>query len=139
VPSFISTITTETQFCSDIRIIDGTTAARNYTITLGANITEGTLSNTQDGTTVLPDLSAIDLHNSVSLTINGGGFSLIGTDGSNTFRSLLVYSGRVAINNLTIQNAVAEGGAGGSSGNFAGVVAPASVAGSSSARPAPLP
>ena len=117
---FVGTVTTEAQLNTDIQLIDGTTAAGNYTITFGANITEGNISITQNGATVLPDLSAIDLHSGVTLTINGAGDSLIGTNGSNTFRGLFVYSGNVSVNNLTISKTVATGGAGGSSGNFTG-------------------
>ena len=119
-PVFLGTVTTETQLDNDIRIIDGTTTTGNYTITFGTSITEGTVSVSQDGTTVAPDLSAINLHTGVTLTINGAGDSLIGTNGSDTFRGLFVYSGNVSINNLTIKNAVATGGAGGYAGNFAG-------------------
>jgi hypothetical protein len=109
MPAFIGTVTTEAQLDNDIKIINGTTATGNYTITFGANITEGNLSITQDGSTVLPDLSAINLHSGVTLTINGAGNSLIGTNGTNTFRGLFAYSGNVVVDNLTIKNAVASG------------------------------
>jgi hypothetical protein len=118
--TFVSTVTTEAQLDDDIRIIDGTTAAGNYTVTFGTSITEGNLSATQNGATVLPDLSAINLHGGVTLTINGAGNSLIGTNGTNTFRGLFAHSGNVSVDNLTIKSAVATGGAGGSSRNFNG-------------------
>ena len=68
---FVGTVTTEAQLNTDIQLLDGTAAAGTYTITFGANITEGNLSVTQDGTTVLPDLDAINLHTGVSLAIIG--------------------------------------------------------------------
>src|ERR1700726_1597 len=82
MPVFVPTVTTEAQLDADIKILDGTVTSGNYTITFGANITEGNLSVSQDGTTVLPDLSAINLHTGVTLTINGSGNSLIGTNGT---------------------------------------------------------
>lgn len=47
-----------------------------------------------------------------NLTINGGGFEL---NGANTYQGFAVLSGTVAINNLKINNAVAQGGRGGDS------------------------
>src|SRR5882757_8938666 len=44
------------------------------------------------------------------VTFNGGNFSL---SGNNQYRGLFVQSGTVAINNLAITNAVAQGGKGG--------------------------
>jgi hypothetical protein len=113
---FVSTVTTEAQLDNDIRIIDGTSSG-SYTITFGADITEGSLSTVQNGVTVHPDLAAIALQSGVTLTINGAGFDL---NGANTFRGLFVESGSVAVNDLTIANTVATGGAGGSATNSAG-------------------
>jgi len=119
-------VTTEAQLNSAIEVIDGTLTAGDYVINFGSSITEGNLSVTEtiepSGSTVavLPDLTAIDLHSGVTLTIIGNGDSLIGTNGANTFRGLFAYSGNVTVNNLTIQNAAAAGGAGGYGGNFAG-------------------
>ncbi|MBN9090041.1 MAG: autotransporter domain-containing protein [Reyranella sp.] len=48
-----------------------------------------------------------------SVTIVGNNHTL---DGGNTYRGLLVYSGTVAIGDLTIQNAKAQGGTGGTGG-----------------------
>ena len=42
-----------------------------------------------------------------NLTIDGQGHTL---DGANTYRGLFVYSGAVAINNLSINDALAQGG-----------------------------
>ena len=52
-----------------------------------------------------------------NLTINGGNFTL---SGNSQFRGLLVQSGAVAINDLTIANAKAQGGNGGQGGVFGG-------------------
>ena len=56
------------------------------------------------------DLPLISLASGVTLTIDGAGKIL---DGSNVARGLLVYAGSVVVQNLTIADAVAQGGAGG--------------------------
>jgi hypothetical protein len=123
-------VTTELQLNNAIAAIDGTVAG-DYVINLGSSITEGNLPAVSVGTnsggtviTAVPDLAAIDLPTGVTLTIDGNGNSLIGTDITNgvtaTFRGLFVQSGNVTVNDLTIRDAVATGGAGGSAGNFAG-------------------
>lgn len=60
-----------------------------------------------------PDLYALNLASGVSVTIDGGGNTL---DGAGAYRGFFVYAGNVTINNLTIANAHAVGGAGGPSG-----------------------
>ena len=55
------------------------------------------------------DPTAIDLQAGVHLTIDGNGFTL---DGDDAHRGLYVYSGDVTVENLTIENAKAVGGAG---------------------------
>jgi Hint domain/Passenger-associated-transport-repeat len=105
MPTFVNPVTTESQLDNDIQIIDGTTVANTYTITLGANVTETF------------DLSAINLHNNVSLVINGAGFTL---SGSSAFSGLLDFNGALTVNNLTISNMLAQGGVGGNSGGYAG-------------------
>ena len=57
--------------------------------------------------------AAIDLASDLSLTINGAGYSL---DGEGSYRGLYVLSGHVTVQDLTIENAVAVGGAGGGGG-----------------------
>jgi hypothetical protein len=116
----LGTITTEAQLDAAIRSADTQTVADNYIITFGSDVTEGNITIVQNKGTLLADLAAINLKAGVTLTINGGGHTLIGTNGTNTFRGLFAYGGNVAINNLTIKNAVAKGGAGGSSPNQAG-------------------
>ena len=64
--------------------------------------TGGQLTLTQD----MPLLTA----GSNTVTIDGGGSTL---DGAGQFRGFFVESGNVTFQNLTIQNALAEGGAGG--------------------------
>ncbi len=53
-----------------------------------------------------------------SITINGNGHFL---DGAGAHRGLFVYAGTVAIQNLAIRNAVAQGGAGAGGGGGAGL------------------
>ncbi|WP_375782739.1 autotransporter domain-containing protein [Bradyrhizobium sp. Pha-3] len=72
---------------------------RSYTVNITSNIT-------LTGGTTLPIINS-----SSNVTINGGNFTL---DGGGVQRGFFVYSGTVAVNNLTIQNAVARGGDGGS-------------------------
>jgi hypothetical protein len=83
----------------DLATQHGTLGA--YTIDLANNITLTT------------QLDAINIAAGASLTIAGAGGG--GTlDGANTYNGLFVYSGTVTVENLSIDDAVAEGGAGGS-------------------------
>ena len=59
--------------------------------------------------TLSSDLYAINLQSGASLTINGGGNTL---DGANAYRGILAYAGNLTIENLTIADASAIGGAG---------------------------
>ena len=102
-----------------IALVDAA-GAGSYTIRFTGNITEGTDAGTQItyGTQTLSvplDLYAINLAAGVSLTIDGGSHTL---DGANAYRGLFVYAGNVTIQNLTIANATAIGGAGGRGGSF---------------------
>ena len=63
------------------------------------------------------DISAINLTGYDTLTINGQGAAL---DGAGAYRGLFAYSGATTIENLTIENAVAQGGAGGHGGGGGG-------------------
>lgn len=56
-----------------------------------------------------------------NLTIDGGTFGTVFIDGGNRFPGFFVDTGTVSIANLTIQNATAQGGAGGSSGGGGGL------------------
>jgi Hint domain len=124
-----ATVTTESQLNTAIQAADSLTSG-TYIINFGSSITEGNITTTQTvltsqgsvaiTSTVAADLTAINLHSGVTLQINGLGHSLIGTNGTNTFRGLFVYSGIVNVSSLTIQNAVATGGAGGYAGTAAG-------------------
>ena len=76
-------------------------AGRSVTIQFAPGI--GTLA-------LSTDLPLINLAPGVTLTIDGGGQVL---NGENVARGLLVYAGDVVVQNLTIVNAVAQGGAGG--------------------------
>ncbi len=73
----------------------------SYTINLTSDVT-------LTGATTLPAITS-----SSTVTVTGNGHTL---DGSNVQRGLLVYSGTVSVSNLTIQNAVAQGGNGGAGG-----------------------
>jgi hypothetical protein len=89
-----------------IRSIDvgGTNAAtsQTYTITLSGNIT---LNDVTD-----PELLAINLPTGSTLTIQGANFTL---NGGGNQRGFFVLSGQVGIENLTIADTTASGGAGG--------------------------
>ena len=56
----------------------------------------------------MPDIAAVNLHSGVSLVINGSNNAML--DGGDTVRGLFAYSGNLTINNVTIQNTVAQGG-----------------------------
>jgi autotransporter-associated beta strand protein len=58
-------------------------------------------------------LLKIDPGSRASLAINGNGFAI---DGQGAEHGLIVLSGNVSLDNLTIKNAVAQGGAGGAGG-----------------------
>ncbi|MBV9862377.1 MAG: Hint domain-containing protein [Alphaproteobacteria bacterium] len=58
-------------------------------------------------------LLAINLAQNSTLDLQGSSNAIL--DGNNAQRGLLVYAGTVDVSDLTIQNAVAQGGAGGSS------------------------
>ena len=63
------------------------------------------------------DLSALQGTGTVIRSDTGQNYVI---DGAGTYRGLFVYSGTARIENLTIQNAVAQGGKGGDAGGFAG-------------------
>ena len=124
--SFIETqstfdVSTEAELNQALAAIDGP-AAGSFTIRFTADITEGTDSGAQifHGSQTLaapPDLYAINLASGVTLTIDGGGYTL---DGDGKYRGLFVYAGNVTVRDLTIANAAAIGGAGGSSAGGGG-------------------
>src|SRR5665213_2560350 len=99
-------VATEQQLDSAIASIDAggaNAAATAYTITLTASITLDS-----DG------LDLINLESGASLTIQGQNHFIDGgNDGGIISRGLFVQAGTVTVNNLTIQNAQASGGAGG--------------------------
>ncbi len=80
-------------------------ANTDYAITFGGALAAG-------GTLALSaDLEGIELGTGSTLTINGLGGTI---DGKGAYSGILAYSGDVIINDLTLQNLVAKGGAGGS-------------------------
>jgi autotransporter-associated beta strand protein len=90
--------TDTTTFNGAIRTID-TGPAGNYVINITGNIT------------LTSQLLALNLPNGSTLTINGGGNTI---DGQHQFNGFFAYAGTVTIEDLTITNARAVGGTGGS-------------------------
>ena len=103
-----SGVATASDLSADITAIDlasqasGGTIGTAYVIQLtpGATLTESA------------DIAAINLSGSDTLTISGSTGATL--DGGGAFRGFFVYNGTVTLQNLTIQNTVAKGGAGGS-------------------------
>ncbi|WP_306577633.1 VCBS domain-containing protein [Bradyrhizobium sp. SRS-191] len=83
-------------------------ANSNYSIELAADISIASLGT---------NLSAINLASGSSLVIHGAGHAL---DGGGAYRGLFVFGGNVALDNLDINNTVAQGGAGGNPGGGGG-------------------
>ena len=106
-------VANELELNQAIATVDGA-GAGDFIIQFTANITEGTdtgSSITFNGNTLSApaDLYALNLKGGVSLSINGGGYTLAG---ANIYRGLFAYSGAVAVQNLNIDNTVAQGGVG---------------------------
>ncbi len=80
-------------------------AGANFTIRFGSSFT---LSS---------QIDAIDLANGATLTVVGGGFTL---NGGNAYNGFFVESGAVTIDNLSVKDAVAQGGSGGAAAFGAG-------------------
>jgi hypothetical protein len=74
--------------------------------------------NFQNSITLNSGTTLPAINTTSALIINGGSFTLDG--GNDSQRGFFVYSGSVAINNLTIQNTQALGGSGGVSGGGGG-------------------
>ena len=89
-------VTNQAQFDAAIRSADALTVPGAYTIEMTADIAESS------------DPLAFNLHPGVSVTLDGEGHAL---DCGSAHRGLFVYSGDVTFENLTIQNAIALGGA----------------------------
>jgi hypothetical protein len=111
------TVTTAAQLSDEIREVDlasqgsggGTGTQYLITIAAGATLTESA------------EISAINLKGSDTLTIAGQGQGA-SLDGASLYRGLFAYSGNLTVENLTIENAVANGGAGaGGGGGGAGL------------------
>ena len=90
------------------------TASLNAAINAAAAVTAGnvviTLANSITETSAL---DAINLQPGVTLTIDGRNNGL---DGAGAFRGLFAYSGTITVQNLAINNTVAQGGGGGGEG-----------------------
>ena len=105
------TVNTEADLNNAIQQIDltgGSSAANTeYTITFGAGLTGASALQ------LTADLDAINLASGDTLTIDGNGAEM---NGLSNQRGFFVYAGTVTINDLTIENTVATGGAGGPGG-----------------------
>ena len=109
LPLYISQpVSTEAQLnAAIVRADDAVAGSGVITIDVGGDIGFG------------GELSAINLRAGVSLDIRGHGYTL---DGGGGWRGLLVYSGSVSVEDLTLANMAAIGGAGaGSGGGGAGL------------------
>ena len=103
------TVSTQAELDSAITTLDAASAPGIYTITLAGNITES-------GTSGIDALYAAP---GVDVVIQGEGFTL---DGDGSGNGLAVIGGKVSIDSLTIEDTVAQGGAGsGSAGGGAGL------------------
>ena len=104
-------VSTEAQLNSAFEQIDvggrSSAAGASYTITLASGLTG---ANALQLTT---ELEAVNLASGDSLTIVGNNDAI---NGDNAQRGLFVYAGEVRIENLTLENMVAQGGAGGAGG-----------------------
>lgn len=111
--SLTSTVSSASQLSAAIEGIDNELKAdggngTHYVITLaaGATLTESA------------DISAIDLTGKDTLTIGGQAATF---DRAGKYRGLFVYSGATTIENLTVENAIAQGGAAYLGGGGAGL------------------
>jgi large repetitive protein len=106
------TVSDQASLNAAIEQIDQATAPGAYQINFTGDITEGE-SGQPDG------IYALSLQSGVTLTIDGGGYTLNGGDSNS---GLAVISGDVTIQNLTIADTLAQGGSGtGDGGGGAGL------------------
>jgi hypothetical protein len=101
------TITDASDLAADIALIDagGADAQSNTAYTFNFQLSGGVTT-----LTLAAQLDAINLDAGSSLAINGNGDTL---SGGNRYNGFFVYAGNVSISDLTITNAIAIGGAGG--------------------------
>ena len=99
---FIVTDEADLQTAIDAIDVGGTSSATNtaYTITFAPGLTGA------NALTLDTSLHAIDLAAGDNLAINGSGGTL---DGASAYRGLFVYTGKVTVSNLMVQNTVARG------------------------------
>jgi autotransporter-associated beta strand protein len=106
-------VSDEQELNQAIADIDSATSG-SYTIDFTSNITEGTDNGDPiffgDKTlSAPPELYALNLQSGVSVTVNGGGYTL---SGAGKYRGIFAYAGSVTIQNLAIDNTLAKGGDG---------------------------
>ena len=105
-------VSTQDQLNAAILQLETTATSGAYTISFATTITEGEAGQPAG-------IYAISLPTGVSLTIQGGGFAL---NGAGQAGGLAVLGGQVTIDDLTIEDTVAQGGDGdGSAGGGAGL------------------
>jgi Hint domain/Passenger-associated-transport-repeat len=117
----VITVSTELELNQALADVDAASSG-SYVIQFAANITEGTDTGgsiifNRNTLTAPGQLYALNLQSGVVVTIDGAGYSL---DGANQFAGIFAYSGSIAINNLAINDTVAQGGDGGASGSPSG-------------------
>ena len=98
------TVATAADLVSALTTIDATPGTYTINITADITLTAGT---------TLPAITG----SANNLTINGGSHTI---DGGSVQRGFFVYQGSVAINDLSIQNTLAQGGTGGGLGGAGG-------------------
>jgi hypothetical protein len=101
----VRNVATGADLVAAIAAVDGDPTT-SYTINFTGNVT-------LTATTTLPAITT-----QASVSINGQNFTL---DGGGVQRGFFIYSGSVAIENMTIVNTLAQGGAGGAPGGGGGL------------------
>ena len=96
------TVTTQAELNAAIETLDAGVSPGSYTINITSDITEGQAGQPAG-------IYAIDVASGVTVTIDGGGFAL---NGAGKDGGLAVIRGKVTIQDLTIEDAIAKGGAG---------------------------
>ena len=108
----VQDVGSQTDLNNYIKLLDTLGAPGDYTVQFTKTITEGDAGQPAG-------IYALQLAPGVNVTIDGGGFAL---DGNGTSGGLAVLGGQVTIEDLTIEDTVAQGGnATGSGGGGAGL------------------
>lgn len=105
MPTVLPPVSSQSELNNEIQQLYTATPG-SYTIDFTGDILEGEVGQPAG-------IYAIDLPNNVTLTIDGGGFAL---NGAGDNGGLAVIAGKVSIEDLTIEDTVAQGGSGARSG-----------------------